>query len=297
MKNLLLVLMAACTLLTACNTKSARPKAASGYEYTVLKEGDGKKPATGDFVYFQMDIHDDKWELLQSYRNQQMVPSIQILAADDPVRKTNPIVDILSYCQVGDSIVIVVPRDSMPAMPPGYEDLKFIQYVVVVQDVLTPADNEVRITEERNKQMAAMEAAQARMGEVELLTEKTLKQYKSNQLDLQTTENGVKYILHEKGTGDLPSKDRMISVHYYGRVVKDGSMFDNSLSKGQPFSFRVGRGEVIQGWDQIALNLPVGSKASVFIPSELGYGDTDQIPEIPANSELYFYMEIIEMFY
>ncbi len=293
------LILASFVLILSCNTDggSKKVKTLSGYDYNVFIAGTGKKPAVGDYVYFQLDLLDDKNELLQSYRNQDVVPSLQILTEDNPARLSNPIVDVLSYCQVGDSLAIIVPKDSMPAMPPGYEELKYIQYIVVVQDVLTQVEHEEKIKADQAAQFAQMEAMRALLPEIESFTDQTLNAYKANRLGLMTTENGIKYIIHEKGTGDMPDNDRMVSVHYYGRLVSNGSSFDNSFNRGRAFTFRIGRGEVIRGWDEIVKYAPIGSKISAFIPSELAYGSNDSFDEIPPNSELYFYMELKEMYY
>ena len=69
-------------------------------------------------------------------------------------------------------------------------------------------------------------------------------------------------------------------------------MFDNSLSRGMPFSFALGRGMVIPGWDEGIALLKEGGKAFLFVPPALGYGEAGSPPVIPANSELIFYVEL-----
>ena len=89
----------------------------------------------------------------------------------------------------------------------------------------------------------------------------------------------------------------MVTVQYYGLLVDDGSSFDNSFRAGRGYTFRLGRGEVIPGWDEAIPLLPVGTKASLFIPSALAYGETGYAGAIPPNAELYFYVEVEELFY
>ena len=69
-------------------------------------------------------------------------------------------------------------------------------------------------------------------------------------------------------------------------------MFDNSFSRGEPFVFPLGAGQVIKGWDEGLALLPKGTKATLFIPYELGYGETGSPPSIPPRSELIFYVEV-----
>jgi len=169
--------------------------------------------------------------------------------------------------------------------------------VLVLKEILSEVDYQKRLNEERDKEQEIMAITRAKLPQVKDLTSKTLKEYKEGKLDLKYTENGVAYIIHQRGSGELPTKDRLINAQYYGLLQSDGSSFDNSFERGRSFSFRVGRGAVIKGWDEGFLSLPVGSRASLFIPSELGYGAQGSPPAIPPNSDLYFYVELEEMFY
>ncbi len=269
----------------------------SGYQYKVYASGAGEQPAVGDYVYFQMDIYDDKDTLLQTYRNQKQIPSVKIAPEDDAARKKNPVVDVLSHLSVGDSVGIIIPKDSLPNVPPGFEDVNDFYYNIVVEEVVDEATYKQRLDEEREAEMAQMSALKERLPEVEDLVQQTIKDYKAGKIDVQETETGLKYYIHEKGDGDLPQNANMLTMQYYGALVEDGKMFDNSFNRGRGFTFRVGQGSVIAGWDQAALVLPVGTKASLFIPSELGYGEGGYPPDIPGGAELYFYVEAEELFY
>lgn len=88
----------------------------------------------------------------------------------------------------------------------------------------------------------------------------------------------------------MPKVGQQVDVHYYGVLKDDGSMFDNSFQRGENFQFRLGVGRVIAGWDKGVALLPAGSKATLFIPSDMAYGATGR-PGIPANSDLVFYIE------
>jgi FKBP-type peptidyl-prolyl cis-trans isomerase len=74
----------------------------------------------------------------------------------------------------------------------------------------------------------------------------------------------------------------------------DGSMFDNSFSRGAPIDVNLGQGMVIKGWDEGIALLKKGTKATLYIPSALGYGPTGQPPVIPENADLIFYVEVQE---
>lgn len=110
-------------------------------------------------------------------------------------------------------------------------------------------------------------------------------------IDTITTDSGLKYRIWKKGDGTKAEKGDKVSVHYAGRLL-DGSPFDDSYKRGKPFSFPLGGGRVIKGWDEGIAYLNVGDSATLIIPSELGYGAMDR-PTIPANSTLIFDVELI----
>ncbi|WP_188308368.1 FKBP-type peptidyl-prolyl cis-trans isomerase [Streptomyces sp. CBMA123] len=96
-----------------------------------------------------------------------------------------------------------------------------------------------------------------------------------------------------KGTGPAVEKGEKVVVQYTGALAKDGKVFDSSLSKGQAFSFPVGGGQVIQGWDQGLVGQTVGSRVELVIPASLGYGDKGQ-GDIPPGATLVFVVDILD---
>lgn len=108
-----------------------------------------------------------------------------------------------------------------------------------------------------------------------------------------TTASGLKYKLIEKGTGKRAVPGSTVAVHYTGRLT-DGNKFDSSRDRGQPFSFKLGQGSVIKGWDEGVALLNVGDKAIFTIPPALGYGER-AMDKIPANSTLVFDVELMDV--
>lgn len=106
-------------------------------------------------------------------------------------------------------------------------------------------------------------------------------------------EELVKEVLRQ-GSGKAAKAGDTVVVHYTGTLL-DGKKFDSSLDRGEPFSFTLGGGSMIQGWDQGILGMQVGEKIKLTIPPVLAYGDRAVGGVIPANSTLVFEVELLEI--
>jgi len=110
----------------------------------------------------------------------------------------------------------------------------------------------------------------------------------------QITDSGLQYTDLEVGTGDEASAGQTVVVHYRG-TLEDGSQFDASYDRGQPFSFPLGAGRVIKGWDEGVQGMKVGGKRKLVIPPDLGYGARGAGGVIPPNATLIFEVELLEV--
>jgi|YNPMSStandDraft_2_1061718.scaffolds.fasta_scaffold02524_1 peptidylprolyl isomerase len=107
-----------------------------------------------------------------------------------------------------------------------------------------------------------------------------------------TTPSGLKYYIIKEGTGNSPQPGQSVLVHYHGTLT-DGTTFDSSFERGSPFETVIGKGQVIQGWDEGIPKMKVGGQAILIIPPHLGYGDKPMGDKIPANATLIFYVELL----
>ena len=96
------------------------------------------------------------------------------------------------------------------------------------------------------------------------------------------------------GTGIEAVNGKTVTVNYLGTLT-DGTKFDSSYDRGAPFSFNLGAGEVIKGWDQGVVGMKVGGKRKLTVPSSLGYGETGAGEVIPPNATLIFEVELLKV--
>jgi FKBP-type peptidyl-prolyl cis-trans isomerase len=102
----------------------------------------------------------------------------------------------------------------------------------------------------------------------------------------------LQYIDQAVGTGDTAKAGQTVSVHYTGWLT-NGKKFDSSVDRGQPFSFRLGVGQVIKGWDEGVQGMKIGGKRKLTIPSNLGYGARGAGGLIPPHATLVFDVELL----
>lgn len=113
-----------------------------------------------------------------------------------------------------------------------------------------------------------------------------------NAANTVTTDSGLKYVEIQEGTGATPQRGQTVVVHYTG-TLEDGTKFDSSRDRNSPFSFKIGVGQVIKGWDEGLSTMKVGGRRQLIIPSELGYGARGAGGVIPPNATLIFDVELL----
>ena len=112
--------------------------------------------------------------------------------------------------------------------------------------------------------------------------------------DAVTTASGLKYVITQEGTGDAtPEKGQIITAHYTGKLL-DGSVFDSSVERNEPFETPIGVGGVIKGWDEAFPQMKKGEKRTLIIPSDLAYGEQGFYDLIPPNATLVFEVELLD---
>jgi len=112
--------------------------------------------------------------------------------------------------------------------------------------------------------------------------------------EIQRTPSGLEIREVERGFGDAARAGHTVSVHYSG-YLQDGTKFDSSLDRGQPFTFPLGAGKVIRGWDEGLVGMKVGGRRKLTIPPDLGYGSRGAGRLIPPNATLVFDVELLDV--
>jgi FKBP-type peptidyl-prolyl cis-trans isomerase len=112
--------------------------------------------------------------------------------------------------------------------------------------------------------------------------------------EAKKTNSGIRYIIQREGQGESPKPGDVVSVLYVGQLL-DGKIFDQYQDREKPFTFRVAREQVIDGWDQVLQLMKRGEKRLVIIPPELAYGSRGQAPKIPRGATLVFEIDLIEI--
>lgn len=108
----------------------------------------------------------------------------------------------------------------------------------------------------------------------------------------KTLNSGLKIETIKEGIGPTPKKGQHVTVHYTG-TFEDGTKFDSSRDRGTPFTFPIGKGRVIKGWDEGVAQMKVGDRCKLTIPADLGYGSQGAGGVIPPNATLIFDVELL----
>ncbi len=208
------LILSIASLLFAC-TPSGPSKTSEGFEYTIHQGGDQlTQPKPGDYAYFEMEIKDPNGEVLQSMRNLEQMPVIEIPSGTGEGQRPNPISDVLANLTVGDSATLKIPLDSIPNAGSQLKDFDHIIYEIMLRDVKVKADYDKQVEEQREKMKADMAASQAKEGEIAAFTATTLAEYKAGALNdkIVTDESGLKYVIHEKGEGAIGQSGESVTL-------------------------------------------------------------------------------------
>ena len=226
-----------------------------------------------------------------------------------PSSKPGSIEEAMGLLLPGDSAVFRFNADTafsqmrQPVPPFIRRSGNALRLTVAAKELATMEQMQARQQEMMAKQQALMaeqqRTAKARGAKQLVADDAQIQTYlKEKKLNLQAkkTPGGTWYVITKRGTGVVPQKGQTVSVKYRGTILATGKEFDSTAKHGDtPFEFVLGQGQVIPGWDQGLAVLPKGSKATLYIPSPLGYGERGAGGDIPPNAVLSFDVELIDV--
>jgi FKBP-type peptidyl-prolyl cis-trans isomerase len=299
--------IAPCALLgilffSACKQEPKFKKLASGLKYRIIKdEKKGDTARIGDMMKFHLYIHAGDSSLMNTREMNRNQPiEIPRMPANFP----GDWLEGLGLLTAGDSAVFLVPVDTLrkisgPAnqLPPWMKDGTDISYKVKVVSI-TPATPEQRKQIEQMQQAqqaqqnAQSQQPQAQPSNQDSVDDALLKKYfKAKGISPKSTPSGLYYSIEKEGTGPQLTAGQMVSMRYRGTLL-NGVEFDKS--REAPFTFQLGTGNVIAGWDEGVALLKKGAKAHFYLPSRIAYGPNSPSAEIPANSPMVFDVEVVD---
>lgn len=288
-------------LATACNNGGMKTTA-NGFEYNFIKDEAGDVVVPGQVAVLDAKVYvinkeTGKDTLLTDTRAMSGESQYYPMPSQEELADSkDPLVDLLMLMSKGDVAEVYQRFDTIPVMASQFPDYTHIKIQVDLNDVLSGEEYQNMLTAEQESKRAEAMAIMTQEADVERLVAETLASYKSGQFNdrIQKLESGLEILILEEGQGEMPASGEMVNVLYYGVLKSDGTMFDNSYRRGEPISFPVGTGAVIRGWDQGLLSLKKGTSALLFIPSDLAYGAAGAPPSIQPNSDLVFFVEVLD---
>lgn len=174
----------------------------------------------------------------------------------------------------------------------GLDSLNMEIFLAAMKDVLADKPLKVGRTEaEASMQRYIQQTMMKRSAIAKAQSEKFLQANKEKE-GVTTTSSGLQYKIVETGTGKKPAVVDRVTVHYTGKLV-DGTVFDSSVQRGQPATFRVN--QVIPGWTEALQMMQEGDRWVLYIPYSLGYGERGSPPQIPPFATLIFEVELLKV--
>ena len=170
----------------------------------------------------------------------------------------------------------------------GFDSLSYNAFSLALEDALK-GEEKMQIQDAQMLIKSTIQAKQEALAKAQSAEGEAFLEENGKRSEVVTTESGLQYEVLTEGKGAIPVSTDKVKVHYTGTLI-DGTVFDSSIRRGEPTTFGVT--QVIQGWTEALLLMPVGSKWKVFIPQDLAYGPR-AAGQIPPYAALIFEMELL----
>jgi FKBP-type peptidyl-prolyl cis-trans isomerase len=289
------LIVSSMVLLSAMQQVNAQNKGfkklPSGLEYNMVVDAPSKTTAKeGSYITMHIRTIANDSSLFDSYKmnNNEPVP-----AQIQKPSFNGDVMEGLAMMSAGDSAIFRTTADSVfrgGQFPPFVKSGDKVNFYVKMISVQSKAEHD----------KAEMDAASKQNGIDDMMIQDYIK---TNKLKAVKTASGLYYIMTNKGTGENAKPGQDVTMNYTGKLL-DGTLFDSNIEPKfghvSPFTFKLGAGQVIKGWDEGIALLNKGAKATLLIPSPLAYGsrsmpgNQNNPKGIPANSILIFDVEMVE---
>ena len=265
----------------------------NGVELKYFKNGSGQEIEDGQIVMINLQYFDyDGNELLNKVGNDPVV-----LQKDSSWESSGIIYNVIDNLVKGDSVFFQLTTEQFFKNAPQSVEVpdsvknKMISFYCGIQDVMSQNEFEdfQRIQYEKMQQEMEQQSNDQLSIDLELIDN----YLKENNITAKSAESGLRYVITKMGSGENAAPGDNVTVHYTGMLL-NGEKFDSSLDRNQPFSFQLGQGMVIRGWDEGITYFNKGSEGTLYIPSTLGYGASGAGGVIPPNAGLIFEIQVLD---
>ncbi len=267
-----------------------------GVKFKIVRDVNGPDFINGHYVYLTMDYYDEDDSLLFTYRDKSI--PVTLLYIDSIWNKSGQIYQVLKLLNVGDSAIFKVnaadlfERSFRGAIPAGIKPESEITFYVGVENMTSAKEFRLWQADLYRQQQEKVRIAR----EEQFLEDLSIIDHFMENHGIIPMElaSGVRYVVHKEGRGKPPKKGDLVTILYTGKLL-DGTVFDSSNKKNEPFTFIMGMENVITGLNQGVSIMPEGAKYTLYIPSTLAYGAREIGKIIRPNSILVFEVEVLEI--
>jgi FKBP-type peptidyl-prolyl cis-trans isomerase FkpA len=289
------LVFAALIILAACKESKYKgfKETESGLYYKfVTSNKDGVQPQDSSYLDVTLSYYIAETDSL--FFTSKDIPGGKMKIGLFPSAYRGDIMEGIRMMHVGDSAIFITSIDSFfiktaqgevpPELPKG-KDIKIAMKLIDIQTIAQRRAMQKKQVDENTR------TAQANM---EMEPELIADYINRKNITAKPTATGLYYIENTKGNGPKAKKGQKVTVHYSGFLL-NGKKFDSSYDRDQPFTFTLGAGEVIGGWDEGVSYMNVGTFAQFLLPSQLAYGAMGSPPVIPPFSPLVFEVQLLKI--
>ena len=305
MKKSLLAAVVAILFLSSCSNTKKTP---SGFEFTVIRKGDGIKIDSGKYVAMNLIYKDGKDSVWMDSKKNGFPAVVQMQGT---IHAGDVVLEVVKMMTKGDSVSFKVPSKVLfektfrQPLPPQIDTTKSFTFLIGITNVM----DEVQMKKMQEDMVARQNEKMLKESEIQLakdivIIDDFLKAKNSTALK---TNSGLRYVITQAGKGENVKAGQKAKVNYSGYLL-NGKYFDTSIEaearknnifrEGYPYApleVTVGQQQVIPGWEEAMQLMNKGAKITVYVPSTLAYGSQRRSEEIVENSILIFDMEMVDI--